>query len=601
MNLRNELEKRVSQALSAAGAPAGSPAMVAPAANPKFGDYQANGVMAAAKKLKANPRELAAKVVAQLQPGGAAELSDLAEKVEVAGPGFINIKLKKDWLQQQLAAAGDDEHLGVDRPSEDKRQNIVVDYSAPNLAKEMHVGHLRSTIIGDALARVLEFAGHSVIRQNHVGDWGTQFGMLIAYMERTSADASASIADLEDFYRQAKRLFDSDPAFADTARQYVVRLQGGDPEVRHKWEMFADKSLAHADEIYSKLNVGLRREHIRGESSYNDMLPGVVEDLRKAGLLTESQGAQCVFLPDFTGKDGEPLPLIVQKSDEGYLYATTDLAAIRYRVSTLHANRVLYSTDAGQSLHFRMVFAVARAAGFAPPEVSLEHVAFGVMLAEGGGKFRTRTGGTIKLMALLDEAVQRAYALVNEKNADDVAKDRAEPLSEGQKRDIANAVGIGAMKYADLSQNRTSDYVFSFDKMLSLDGNTAPYMQYAYARIQSIFRKGGDQGSVPGDHRLEFAIRNSQFAIQDPPERALALRLVQFPETIAAVAADCMPNVLCAYLYDLAGAFTTFYENCPVLKSQEPTRSNRLALCELTARTIKTGLGLLGIQTIEQM
>jgi len=592
MNLKAELEKRLSAALAACGAPDGSPAMVAQAAQAGFGDYQANGVMPVAKALKTNPRQLAERVVA------AVDLSDLAERVEVAGAGFINITLKENWLADRLSSMLTSDDLGADKPA--NPQTVVVDYSGPNLAKEMHVGHLRSTIIGDALARVLKFLGHAVIRQNHVGDWGTQFGMLIAYMEEVSRPSvtlgnvatsvpgleflvvSSQISDMEDFYRQAKQSYDASEPFKNKAREYVVKLQSGDRRTQAIWSFILDQSLEHAKRVYKRLTVKLSSQDIRGESAYNDDLPNVIKALEEKGLLQESQGAQCVFLPQFAGKDGEPLPLIVQKSDEGYLYATTDLAAIRYRVGTLKADRILYVTDSRQSLHFQQVFAVAKEAGFAPAAVSLEHVAFGTMMGAGGRPFKTREGDTVKLMALLDEAEQRAFAMVSEKNPE---------LPEEQRRDIARAVGIGAVKYADLSQNRASDYVFSWDKMLSLDGNTAPYMQYAYARIRSIFRKGGLAGQESA----------GEIVLADPAERALALKLAQFPEALAVVAADCLPNVLCAYLYDLAGKFMGFYENCPVLQSEEPLRSSRLRLCELTARTIRTGLDLLGIETIEQM
>ena len=578
MNLRKTLDDRLCEALAEAGAPEGSAALVRPAGRPEFGDYQANGVMAAAKRLETDPRELAEKVLA------AADLADLAEKAEVAGPGFINIHLKPGWLAARLNEIAGDERLGVE-PAEPRR-TVVVDYSGPNLAKEMHVGHLRSTIIGDALARTLHFLGHNVIRQNHVGDWGTQFGMLIAYLDRLRAkeraDLSGELADLERFYQAAKKAFDEDAEFAAAARRAVVRLQGGDEHCRQVWREFIAESLRHCEAVYGRLGVTLGPDDVRPESAYNDDLPEVIEDLRAAGLLTESQGAQCVFLDEFGGKDGNALPVIVQKSDGGYLYATTDLAAVRYRADVLRADRILYVTDSRQSLHFRQIFAVARAAGFAPDSVSLEHVPFGTMMGADGTPFKTRTGGTVKLMDLLDEAEQRAFALVTEKNPD---------LPDPQRRNIARAVGLGAVKYADLSQNRASDYVFSWDKMLSLEGNTAPYMQYAYARVQSIFRRGGGDG----------AGRSGPVAIAEPAERTLAVTLAQLPETLDAVAEDCLPNILCAYLYDLAGAFMGFYENCPVLKADRRVRASRLTLCDLTARTIRRGLDLLGIQTIQQM
>lgn len=616
MNLKQQLEQRISAALAAAGA-ADCAALVGVSANAKFGDYQANGVMAAAKKLKLNPRQLADKVVAALGEGAEHDITDLAGKIEVAGPGFINITISDALLHSEVARAAGDERLDVAKVTQP--QTVVVDYSAPNLAKEMHVGHLRSTIIGDAIANVLEFLGHNVIRQNHVGDYGTQFGMLIAYMDLLATEggegaAQSSLSDLEDFYRKARKRFDDDAAFADMARQYVVRLQSGDADTVTKWKRFLELSLAHCRQVYSRLNVNLRDEHIRGESSYGDALAGVVADLDKAGLLKESQGAQCVFLDGYANKEGEPLPLIVQKSDEGYLYATTDLAAIRYRLSQLHADRVLYVVGSPQSQHFAMVFDVARQAGFASADVSLEHISFGTMLGQDGKPFKTRVGGTVKLAGLLDEAHERAFVLVSEKNADEVAAGRSELMSDEKKHEIAEAVGIGAVKYADLSMDRTSDYKFAWEKMIALQGNTAPYMQYAYARIRSIFRKdeagrtfssGGLVASAPGlvasANQLEDERKLKTIQLIEPAEIALGKAILRFEEVLQAVATEAKPNMLTAYLYDLAGAFTTFYENCPVLKSDEPVRSSRLALCDLTARTIKKGLELLGIRVIEQM
>ena len=592
MNLRAVLEDRLGRALAAAGM-AEAPAIVRPSAKPQFGDYQANGCMAAAKRAGANPRELAQKVKDILDAEIEANPADLIENLEIAGPGFINITLNRNWLAEQLTARLDDAKLGVDAPADP--QTVVVDYSSPNLAKEMHVGHLRSTIIGDALARVLDFIGHHVIRQNHVGDWGTQFGMLTAYLDYMRWSAAREnegtitevvrLEDLEEFYREAKRRFDEHPEFAEIARGYVVKLQAGDEKVLDSWRRFRKLSLAHCAEVYKKLGVALRGPDVRGESAYNDDLPQVVADLQAAGLLEESQGAQCVFLDEFRGKgpDDSDLPVIIQKSDGGYLYATTDLAGMRYRSGTLGAHRVLYVTDSRQGGHFAMVFGVARKAGFVSEDISLEHVPFGMMLGEDRRPFKTRTGGTVKLSDLLGEAVQRARAVVEEKNPD---------LSDDDKDAIADAVGIGAVKYADLSQNRNSDYVFNWTKMLSFEGNTAPYMQYAYARVSSIFGKAGmTTDDVSG-----------AVTLAEPAERILGVKLAQFPETVHTVAAECLPNVLCAYLYDLAGAFMSFYEACPVLKADDAaTRASRLVLCKLTAHTIKTGLDLLGIETIEQM
>jgi arginyl-tRNA synthetase len=574
MNLQRELAERIRKALVAAGAPPESPPLVSRATRPEFGDYQANGVMAAAKQMKTNPRELGGKVVA------AAELEDLAEKVELAGPGFINITLRADWLARRAEEALADEKLGVD-PA-DEPQTVVVDYSSPNLAKEMHVGHLRSTIIGDALARTLEFVGHNVVRQNHVGDWGTQFGMLLAHMAETDATA-ADLGDLERFYQAAKKRFDEDDAFADRARGTVVRMQQGDENVLRRWREFTAESLRHCEQVYGRLGVSLTREDVRGESAYNDDLPDVVAELERAGLLTESQGAQCVFLDEFTNADGETLPVIIRKSDGAYLYSTTDLAAIRHRVGELKADRILYVTDSRQTLHFRQMFAVARRVGFAPESVSLEHVGFGMMLGADGRPFRTREGGTVRLTDLLDKAEQLAADLVRDRNPE-LAED-AEAVGQ-----VARAVGIGGVKYADLSQNRTSDYVFSWEKMLSLEGNTAPYMQYAHARIRSIFRRGGVEEHAGGTVRIEH-----------PADRALALTLARFAEAVQNVADDCLPHVLCGYLYELAGAYMGFYENCPVLSSEEPLRTSRLMLCGLTGRVVRTGLGLLGIDAPERM
>ena len=472
------LETRISAALARAGAPADSPALVGPATRPEFGDYQANGVMAAAKKLKTNPRALAAQVVEEL------DLEDMAASVDIAGPGFINIQLKGEWLAAQLGNVLADPRLGVPKAAP---QKVVIDYSHPNLAKEMHIGHLRSTVIGDAIARVLKFSGHEVVRHNHVGDWGTQFGMLIAHLDQL-ADPATELADLEIFYQSARQRFDQDAAFADLSREYVVKLQSGDPHVQRMWQQFIDESLAHGQRVYSTLGVGLEPADVRGESAYNDDLPRVVEDLQDKGLLVESNGAQCVFLEEFKNKDGQITPVIVQKSDGGYLYATSDLAAVRYRAGALAADRILYIVDARQSFHLQQVFAVARAAGYAPETTALEHHAFGAILGADNRPFRTRVGGTVKLMDVLEEGVERAFAQVSEKNP---------ALDEAERRQIARVIGIGSVKYMELSFNRTSDYVFDWDKMLALDGNTAPYMLYSYARIKSMFRRAAvDEGAL---------------------------------------------------------------------------------------------------------
>ncbi|MBJ6610118.1 MAG: arginine--tRNA ligase [Candidatus Thiothrix moscowensis] len=574
MNIRQLLDDRLTAALHSLGAPDTVSAIVKPSARPEFGDYQANGVMAAAKQLKTNPRELAVHLLESV------DLSDMAAKLEVAGPGFINIYLKHEWLAERLEETPPDLPL-----SGEEAKTIVVDYSGPNLAKEMHVGHLRSTIIGDAVARVLAFQGNKVIRQNHVGDWGTQFGMLIAHMVSLQAqggELSMQLSDLETFYRAAKQRFDAEPEFANAARDYVVKLQSGDAECLALWQQFIDISLHHCEEVYERLGVSLTRADVQPESAYNADLANIVSELQAQGLLVEDQGAQCAFLEEFKNKDGSITPIIVQKTGGGYLYATTDLAALRYRSGVLYADRALYFTDARQSLHFQQVFTLARKAGFVREGVSLEHMPFGNMLGEDGKPFKTRSGGTVKLVEVLAEAEERAFALVTQKNPE---------LPETERQSIAQTVGIGAVKYADLSKNRNSDYIFNWDAMLSFEGNTAPYLQYAYARIKSIFRKAGAESFT------------SPISLQEPAERTLAMKLLQFTEATDSVAKEGLPNHLCTYLYELAGNFMSFYEACPILKEgvAEEVRNSRLQLADLTAQTLQTGLGLLGIGVMERM
>ncbi len=577
------LEERIGAVLSEVAGQA-SPAVVRPSQNLQFGDYQANGVMGLAKKLQMNPRQLAIDVVAKL------DLSDICEGPEVAGPGFINLRLRGAWLNARLSEAiADRERLGVDRAN--RAGTIVIDFSGPNLAKEMHVGHLRSTIIGDVLARVLEFGlgvEGNVVRQNHVGDWGLQFGMLVAHLRDTNPDAVAEglqVADLEQFYKQAKQKFDSDEDFKKRAYEATVKLHEHDEETLRAWRCVVDESRRHCQTIYDQLNVRLNQANEKGESTYSKVLGDVVGDLEKAGYLKESDGAGCVFLDGFKSKEGEPLPLIVRKSDGAYLYATTDLAALRYRVGTLKASRIVYVTDARQKLHFEMVFACARQAGWASGDVRLEHVPFGSVLGEDNKPFKTRSGENIKLKSLLDEAQERARAVVEQKNPE---------LAEEQKDGIARAVGIGAVKYADLSNNLVSDYVFNWDKMLALEGNTAPYMQYAYARVQSIFRKG-----EVAEAELENSLDKLELA--EAEELTLAKALLRYGEVLEMVARDLRPHLLTSYLFDLTQAFSGFYTNCPVLKAAEPVRTSRLLLCLHTARTIRHGLNLLGIETIDQM
>lgn len=539
------------------------------------GDFASNIAMMLAKPAGMKPRDLAEKLVAAL-PADAG-----IAKVEIAGPGFLNFFQNSDALAQRLEAALADAQLGVRKAG--KPQRVVVDLSAPNLAKEMHVGHLRSTIIGDGVARVLEFLGDTVIRQNHVGDWGTQFGMLLAYMQENPISAESELSDLEGFYRAAKKRFDESAEFADRARELVVQLQAGDTECLRLWNRFNDISLAHCQALYDRLGVKLSMADVKGESAYNDDLANVIADLAAKGLLTEDNGAQCVFMDEFKNSEGNPLPLIVQKAGGGYLYATTDLAATRYRANVLKAERALYFVDQRQALHFQMVFACARLAGFVPASMELEHMGFGTMNGPDGKPFKTRDGGTVKLVELLDEAEQRAYALVKDKNPE---------LAEDELRSIARVVGIASVKYADLSKHRTSDYRFNFELMLSFEGNTAPYLLYAYTRVASVFRKlGKDVSEIGGQIRIEA-----------PQEQALAGKLAQFADTLGSVAGKGEPHLLCAYLYDLAGLFSSFYENCPILSAEDQaTQQSRLRLSALTGRTLKQGLELLGLETLERM
>lgn len=577
MNIQALLSEKVSQAMIAAGAPADCEPQVRQSAKVQFGDYQANGMMAVAKKLGMAPRQLAEQVLTHL------DLSGIASKVEIAGPGFINIFLEPAFLAEQVQQALASDRLGVSQPT---RQTIVVDYSAPNVAKEMHVGHLRSTIIGDAAVRTLEFLGHHVIRANHVGDWGTQFGMLIAWLEKQQQENAGdmALADLEGFYRDAKKHYDEDEAFAERARNYVVKLQNGDTYFREMWRKLVDITMTQNQITYDRLNVTLTRDDVMGESLYNPMLPGIVADLKAKGLAVESEGATVVFLDEFKNKEGDPMGVIIQKKDGGYLYTTTDIACAKYRYETLHADRVLYYIDSRQHQHLMQAWTIVRKAGYVPDSVPLEHHMFGMMLGKDGKPFKTRAGGTVKLADLLDEALERARRLVAEKNPD-------MPADELEK--LANAVGIGAVKYADLSKNRTTDYIFDWDNMLAFEGNTAPYMQYAYTRVLSVFRKADID---------EQALASAPVIISEDREAQLAARLLQFEETLTVVAREGTPHVMCAYLYDVAGLFSGFYEHCPILSAEnDAVRNSRLKLAQLTAKTLKLGLDTLGIETVERM
>lgn len=568
MHIRSLLSQRIEAAFTALGL--SGQALLQSASRPEFGDYQANGVMAAAKRAGKNPREVAQSVI------DAIDLDGIASDLSVAGPGFINITLAPQFIANAATSP---------QPSADP-QRVVVDYSGPNLAKEMHVGHLRSTIIGDCIARVLESLGHTVIRQNHVGDWGTQFGMLLTFMAEQGA-ASDSLADLEHFYRQAKQRFDTDDDFQTRSRQAVVQLQSGDADMLVQWQKFIEISMSHCQSLYDRLGIDLSAADMDGESSYNDDLKNTIEHLDAQGLLTESDGAQCVFLDEFKNKEGEAQPIIVQKSDGGYLYSTSDLACLRRRIGDFKANRVLYFVDARQALHFKQVFAVADAAGISNPQVELVHMPFGTMLGKDNKPFKTREGALVKLSELLDEAISRASTLLQER----AVQSKNPDIDDAELAALAEIIGIGAVKYADLSKNRTSDYVFDWDQMLSFDGNTAPYLQYAYSRTRSIFSRGDVDVAALPEHVVS----------EGEPERRLAVAIAGYQDLLEQVAQEGYPHQLCAYLYDLAGRFTQFYEQCPILSSDDAVKTRRLTLTKQTGDVLANGLTLLGIRVAERM
>ena len=584
--LQGQLLAGMQRAFPEAGQPLDP--QLAPASKPEFGDFQANGALPLAKPLGQPPRAIATAIVAQLTADPA--FSELCLEPQIAGPGFINLTLRPERLAAELQARLGDPRLGV--PKVELQAPVIVDFSSPNIAKEMHVGHLRSTIIGDALARVLEFRGHPVLRLNHVGDWGTQFGMLITHLKQVAPEAltmadAVDLGDLVSFYRQAKARFDDDESFQNTSREEVVKLQGGDPVSLKAWGLLCDQSRREFQKIYDQLGIRLTE---RGESFYNPYLQAVVDDLRAAGLLVVDAGAGCVFLEGVSGKDGQPLPLIVQKSDGGFNYATTDLAAIRYRFAPGPggdgASRVIYVTDAGQASHFAGVFQVAQRAGWIPSHCGVEHVPFGLVQGDDGKKLKTRSGDTVRLKDLLDEAVERTEADLRQRLADE---QRSE--DEAFIQQVATSVGLAAVKYADLSTNRITNYQFSFDRMLALTGNTAPYLLYAVVRIAGIARKGGDLGAG--------AVASLTFS--EAQEWALVRELLKFDGVIAEVEQELLPNRLCNYLFELSQVFNRFYDQVPVLKAEEPARSSRLALCRLTTDTLSLGLGLLGIPTLERM
>jgi len=576
-NLHDLIKLRVSAAITRAFGDAAHDAdpMVTPATDSKFGHYQCNAAMGLAKTLRRKPRDIAADIVAAL------EMDDVCLPAEIAGPGFVNLRLKPEFMSRELRQRLTDTSLGVLSASDGSR--VLVDFSSPNIAKELHVGHLRSTIIGDSIARIYAFLGHEVLRRNHVGDWGTQFGMLIAHLKDVCPEAlvegnDVDLGDIVAFYKQAKKRFDEDEAFKIRSREEVVRLQSGEAEARRGWQVLCDMSRKQFDAIYSILDVRIEE---KGESFYNPLIPDTLDELQSKGLVVESDGALCIYPAGFKNKDGDPLPLIVRKSDGGYSYDTTDMAAIRYRVRDEEADTIIYVTDAGQAQHFAMIFEAAREAGWLDG-IQTVHVPFGMVLGEDKKKFKTRSGETVRLRDLLDEAVRRAHVIVQEKNPD---------FDEAQQLAIAKVIGIGAVKYADLCQNRMSDYVFSFDKMLSLQGNTAPYLIYAYVRIQSIARKGGIDYAHLDPTALE--------TLETVEELDLAYGILRFPETVALAAREFAPNRLTDYLYELSQTFSRFYTNNRVLGDARET--TRLALCNITARVLEQGMHLLGIGVIEQM
>ncbi len=578
MNLESLLRDRLTAGFAAAAGEPAAGGPVEPAIRrSQHADFQADGSLALARRLGRNPRDIAAEVV------GRTPLDDFCSKVEVSGPGFINLTIRDEVLSRSCAEIARDDRLGV--TTAEPVETIVVDYSAPNVVKEMHVGHLRSTVIGDAAVRLLEWLGHRIHRANHLGDWGTPFGMMIEHLLDIGGSEAAkelSVGDLDTFYRAARAAFDADDDFADRSRRRVVALQSGDEGTLRLWRQLVDESEKHFVAIYDRLGVRLTTEDFVGESFYNGMLQSVVEELDRLGLLRDSQGAQCVFPPGFTDRDGRPLPVIVRKRDGGFGYGATDLAAIRYRTQALGATRLLYVVGTPQRQHLQMVFEVARQAGWLEPPARAEHIGFGSVLGRNGKMLRSRAGAPVKLADLLDEAVARAAAVVAEKNPN---------LDEQVRAQVAHGVGTGAVKYADLSTDRVRDYVFDYDRMLSFEGNTAPYLQYAHARVRSIFGRAGVEPS-----------RDEQtLIVTEPAERALALALLGFEGTVTEVARSMEFHRFASYLHGLASAFTTFYEQCPVVRADEPVRSSRLLLCDLTGRTLALGLGLLGIEAPDQM
>jgi arginyl-tRNA synthetase len=570
------LARRLSPAFAAVAG-----AEVDPVVRPsEHADAQVNGALALAKSLGKSPRDVVALVLEH-----AGDMSDVCSDLQVAGPGFVNVVFADRFLAEQLSLAMRDELLGV-APVSTKR-TFVVDYSAPNVAKEMHVGHLRSTIIGDALVRVLRFVGHDVVRENHIGDWGTPFGMLIEHLvDLGEADAAheLGVGDLDGFYKEARRKFDADDTFKERARARVVALQGGDADTLRLWKTLVSESTKYFNHVYAMLDVLLTDDDLAGESKYNSLLPEVVQRLSRLGMLVESDGAEVVFPDGFSNRDGDPLPLIIRKGDGGYNYATTDLACVIDRVENIGADVSLYVVGAPQAQHLQMIESVSRSAGWLSADSDMVHVAFGSVLGSDRKMLKSRSGDAVKLASLLEEAVDRASKAITEKNPD---------MADAQREEVARMIGIGAVKYSDLSSDRVKDYVFDWDRMLSFEGNTAPYLQYAHARICSIFRRAGVDRNV---------VRDVVPTLDAPQERALALRLLQFDAAVWDALDKYSPHRLCTYLYDLASEFTTFYEHCPVLRADsDQLRDSRLFLCDATARIMHAGLSILGIRAPEMM
>lgn len=583
-SILKQLKDSVSQALvSAFGTElADTDPLVAPTNNPKFGDYQSNVALSLAKPLKQNPRAIAQSIVENLQ------IEEMCETPTIAGPGFINFMVKSDYIGRLLRKIQPDERLGIE-PTQNP-QRVIVDYPSPNIAKEMHVGHLRPAIIGECLSRILEFIGHDVLRISHIGDWGTPFGMLIAYLREAYPEAltkttNLNLGDLATFYRQAKKRFDEDENFREASRQAVVELQAGDEATIKAWKIVCELSSRSYRKIYDLM--GLSSVIERGESFYNPFLSETLQELDKLNLLQESEGAMCVFLEGFTNRDGDPLPLIVKKSDGGYNYATTDLAAIRYRVREDKIQRVIYPVGSEQNNHFAQIFQVGKRAGWITDKHDFVHAEFGLVLGEDGKKLKTRSGEAVRLKDLLDEAIERVRADLETRFAEENRIESQEFIDRS-----AEVIGISAVKYADLSQNRTSDYRFSYDKMLDLKGNTAPYLLYAYVRVQGISRKGN----------IDFEqLTDTKIVLKEDSELALAKHILQLEEVIKDVEKDLLPNRICLYLFELSQKFNQFYDQCPILQADEPQRTSRLILADLTARTIKLGLSLLGIKVLERM